>query len=60
LAKIVAKNVASRPKEFHSEVRMWVREKIVSHHRALHAFSRERERFLWFGELMDVFFVPFW
>jgi glycerol-3-phosphate dehydrogenase (NAD+) len=31
LAKIVAKNVASRPKEFHSEVRMWVREKIVSH-----------------------------
>lgn len=29
LAKIVAKNVQSRPKEFHSEVRMWVREKIV-------------------------------
>jgi hypothetical protein len=30
LAKIAAKNVASRPDEFHSEVRMWVREKIVS------------------------------
>lgn len=30
LAKIAAKNVASRPNEFHSEVRMWVREKIVN------------------------------
>lgn len=29
LAKIAAANVASRPDEFHSEVRMWVREKIV-------------------------------
>lgn len=38
LAKIVAKNVASRPKEFHSEVRMWVREKIVSQHRAFLMF----------------------
>ena len=30
MAKIVAKNVAGRPDEFHKEVRMWVREKIVS------------------------------
>ena len=30
MAKIVARNVAGRPDEFHKEVRMWVREKIVS------------------------------
>jgi glycerol-3-phosphate dehydrogenase (NAD+) len=30
LAKIAAENVAKRNSEFHSEVRMWVREKHVS------------------------------
>lgn len=54
LAKIVAKNVASRPKEFHSEVRMWVREKIVSQRKVFLVFYLGDGRFGGFGELIGV------
>jgi len=47
LAKIAAQNVAKNNKEFHSEVRMWVRQKhvrLVSPEKEVELIYRSKER----------------